>query len=725
MVTSVKSDFGMGLGKVIVDEESKTPRISQKVAGIDIDEYLSAYKDAKKTQEKPYQDKIDKNTKTLAALSTFQNKLKAVDDIARTMANRISSTYYGKTTNAFAQRTVSATASNGSDYTKIINITPLENADKGSFSARVDQLATYDSKKGVVSASNINAALGITGSFSINSMNGTAVDITIDSSMSLDAIRSAINSVSNTTNVTASVTQISYGMTPTFELRLNAQNMGEAILLKNNAGTTPLDQLGIPQLASPQICSVISTTNESTALGLTGNLVFGAGGAQQILALNPAWTLDNLKTQINAITGTTNVQADYERPYPSSNIYQLKLTSTDTPSTNILIDPSSDTTSLKKLGLDAPGVDFNTLCAKVNINGNDFKRSTNSIYDIVPNVRLDLVSVPPTTVPATTVTAVISDDKNAFAAQFLSFIDAYNDLITFYNDQTKPKMKSDGTIAGEGADGADLYGNSFARSAINQIKSSLFGSVAGAAANTGASINGSARVSTLLSMGVGVNKEDSNTSNGTLTTDMAAFAAALDNNFSDVKQLFSNMVSISNSSFSVSDIPTTLPNDIAENGFKVEIVSDALGVKTAKFTLGSTDYAADVIIDNVGINIRGKAGTSFAGINILYGQSMPNSSSATANINITQGRMAALDSQILRVIDTTLDPATGKKKGTIFVEIDNLNTSTTSQQKVIDRIEGDIKKESARIEKEFMKVYEATFELENIMNMIDSFNKAN
>lgn len=733
MVTSVRSDFGMGLGKVVVDEESKTPRISQKVAGIDIEEYLSAYKDAKKTQEKPYQDKIDKNTKTLAALSTFQNKLKVVDDLARTMANRISPTnLIDKTMDAFAQRTVSATASNGSDYTKIINITPLEDADKGSFTARVDQLASYDSKKAVINNSyttNINSALNITGSFSINSASGTAVNISVTPDMSLDAIRGAINNVSTTTNVSATVMLVSYGMTNTYELKLNAQNTGEAIFLKNISGT-PLDDLGIPQLASTQMCGIVNTTNEATALGLSGNLVFGAGGAQQILTLNPAWTLNDLKTQINATTGTTKVQADFELAYyaPPNNKYQLKLSSTDTPSTNIVIDPSSDATSLKTLGLDAPGVDFNTLCAKVNIDGNDYKRPSNSIYDIIPNVRLDLISVPPAPTPptpATTVTAVISDDKNTFASQFMSFIDAYNDLITFYNDQTKPKMKPDGTLAGEGADGADLYGNSFARLAMSQIKSSLFGPVAGAAANTGTAINGTARISTLLSMGVAFNNgEDNLMGDGTLTTNMAAFAAALDNNFSDVKQLFSNMVSFSDNNFSFTDIPTILPASIAENGFKVTIASDAAGVKTATFTLGSTVYAAKVVIDNTGINVKGQAGTLFEGLNVLYSQSLANSSSATANVNITQGRMAALDSQILQLIDTTIDPDTKKKRGTIFAEIDNLNTNTTSQQKVIDRIEGDIKKESARLEREFMKVYEATFELENIMNMIDSFNKA-
>jgi hypothetical protein len=52
MPTSVKSDYGMGLGRVVLDEGSRTPRVSQKVAGIDIEEYISAVKIAEKLKRK-------------------------------------------------------------------------------------------------------------------------------------------------------------------------------------------------------------------------------------------------------------------------------------------------------------------------------------------------------------------------------------------------------------------------------------------------------------------------------------------------------------------------------------------------------------------------------------------------------------------------------------------------------------------------------------------------
>jgi hypothetical protein len=47
-----------------------------------------------------------------------------------------------------------------------------------------------------------------------------------------------------------------------------------------------------------------------------------------------------------------------------------------------------------------------------------------------------------------------------------------------------------------------------------------------------------------------------------------------------------------------------------------------------------------------------------------------------------------------------------------------------TQKRIIDKIELNSTKETARLQKEFMRVYEATMELENIMNMLDSFKKA-
>jgi flagellar hook-associated protein 2 len=708
MVTSVRSDYGMGIGKVVVDEETNTAKISQKVAGLDIDEFVSAVKEARKTQEKPYQDKIDKNTKTLAALSAFQTKLTAVQDLAQTMANRVSSTQPKVVNNMFQQHSVTARTSTGQNYADIVNFSASDSAFVGSFSMTVEQLANSDMKKGTIEATAMNQALGIEGSFSIGSTAGQAKTIEITAIMSLADIKNAINEVSTDSKVSADVSLVSIGGISTFELKLKAQISGEPIVLQTLSGN-PLGALRFSQTTSNKICGILNATDEATALNLSGDLIVGTkDGASESISLASTMTLSDIINEINKKSSTTGVTASYDLTfYSTPSKYQIKLEAAN----GKIVTLSGTNGMVASLGLDTPVTDFNDLCSKVTVDGTAYKKRSNTISDIITGVTLNLQST-----SSATVYGAVIEDKAQFADQFVSFMQAYNDLISFYNEQTKSKTSADRkTVAA--AEGADLYGNNFARDCISKLKYALTGGTAGASLTT----KESSSTTALNIMGIKLQPD------GSLRFENDTdFSNAISNSFSDIKKLFANTVNVSNSNFKVTNIPTKLPAELGGKSITVNISKGSDGKATATFNVGTGVYSASVINEGGVITVTGeKDNTLFRGISVQFSGNLEDGATISADITMTQGRMAQLDSELTNMLDEKIDPITKKKRGSIFSEIENFTQKNESQQKIIDKIQSDAKKEAERLEKEFQAVYKVTLELENIMSMIDSFNKAN
>ncbi|MBX3487751.1 MAG: flagellar filament capping protein FliD [Candidatus Paracaedibacteraceae bacterium] len=705
MVNSVKSDYGMGLGRVVVDEGSRTPRVSQKVAGIDIEEYIGAIKDARKAEEKIYQDKIDKNTKVLSALTTFQTKIKTLQDSAATMANRISSTQKTINPTAFNAHTIQSMTT-GSD--SIVGLTAFDTASNGPFSVRVDQLATYDLKRGSIQTTAMGTALNITGSFEIGTPLGTNKTINITSDMSLSDIQLAINNVQSDTKVIADVSLVTIGSTSTYELKLKAQASGAPIILSNTSGT-PLADLGISTATTNVLCGVVTATDESTALNLTGDFTFGVqSGTSATLILTGTESLSDIINQINAQTGTTGITASYDMlGYGLPSKYQLKLEAASG-----TIDVSDTAGAVDALGLDQPITDFNDLCSKLVVDGTSYKKRSNTISDVLTGVTLDLRST-----SSTIVNAVVADDKSAFFVNLNSFVQNYNDLVQFYNDQTKAKVIN-GIPQGAG-EGADLYGNNFVRDTILSLKASLTGGVPGSAI-----MSNTSGITSLRSLGLSFQPD------GTIVqTSEADLTSAIDNHYDDIKQLFMNTVVMNDSDFRLKNLPTKLPANLGGNAISVTIAKDISGNLSATLGVGGSTYVAKVVATSSGFTVTGNPpGTSdiysFQGFILDYTGTVDDGASVSTTFSVTQGRMAALDAQTIRVLDETYAEGTNNKLGSLFAEIDTLTKSSSTQQRIVDKIEKNAQQETARLQKEFMRVYEATMELENIMNMLDSFKKA-
>lgn len=724
-------DYGMKMGKVVFDEENNRARITQKVAGVDIQEYVDGVKEAKLIVAKPLQDKIETMDKTLTSLESFKTKLQTLQSLATQMSNPLSTQAF-KPSNVYNQHQINANTSDAN-----FQITGKTTA--GSFSMAVNQLASSDLRKFVVNVPNaVETPLGLTGSFTIGtSQPGTTKTITLTNSMSLGDIREALSSVSETTGINVELIRTALGSpNNTYELKFKPQNSGQSILLKNTDGT-PLTGLGLNSLPSHYQAGILSAANEATALDLEGELTVQSSGGSPAapVQITKAMSLTDIIGAINAQTSTTGVQASYDRVYhddseenPNPPQFQLKFTAVD-PTTRA-VDPAqtltlSDTQSLlNSLGHTCPVTDYGSLIAKFVCDGTSLTSQSNTIdgsrvgTGIIPGVTVNL-----TKASGASFTGDITPSKIPFAETFGNFIDAYNDLNLFYNEQTR--MNLDPDQAGKPAEGAHLFGNKMVEAAMKELKYNLTGAIS--FQNLPIKLTSLSQIGyRLQSDGTVEAKENSD--------DALIFFKSVENNFKDIQKLFSNTVTNSNSKFSIQNLPTLLKDDIQGKNMDVILSTDSNGVTTGSISItidgtptvchGSISKYAERTLLTI------NDGGVLDGMVVRYNGTIPSASSVTTTSNLIHGIMSKVEVSLGRILDkSTLKTGEGEyaqeiPKGFYYLELERLNKTKTESKEKVERIKKDAEKVGKSLEKEFVRVYEATIQLENIMNMLESLNKA-
>jgi len=161
--------------------------------------------------------------------------------------------------------------------------------------------------------------------------------------------------------------------------------------------------------------------------------------------------------------------------------------------------------------------------AKFSIDGVQFTRASNTITDVIANTTLSLTGADPSS------TAIITIDRSAQSAQaaMQGFVDAYNKLIDFAQQQQTVTPNADGTPGTP----QPLYNDSILRLARSGLSTSLLTSVFGTAPD----------MATAASAGVSITKD------GHLTLDADKFNTAFTTRFTDVQKLFMEQGISSNS----------------------------------------------------------------------------------------------------------------------------------------------------------------------------------
>jgi flagellar hook-associated protein 2 len=238
--------------------------------------------------------------------------------------------------------------------------------------------------------------------------------------------------------------------------------------------------------------------NTLTAVG-TGNLVFNVGGEDQTLELTEYTSLENLAERINNEIDGVNASIVFDGSETGG--YHLVLTG----------EPGTDSA----FTVDASGLADGTAPvftqtqaatdASLIIDGMAVTASGNHLDGVISGLTLDLESV---SVPGTTVHIEVSTDVEGVQEQVKAFVDAYNELFTYLEDE----MGTDGK----------LEGNATARSVGNRMENLM-----------SAVMSGGGDYSMLAQIGI-----ERQQGTKALKFDETKFADALADNYAAVRDLF-------------------------------------------------------------------------------------------------------------------------------------------------------------------------------------------
>lgn len=345
----------------------------------------------------------------------------------------------------------------------ILTATASSEAAPGLYTAEVVQLAAAEQISSG-SFSNATSPLGISGEMLIN-----GVRIEIDADDSLVDIRDKINSAS--AGVTAAIINVS---STDHRLTITSSRTGSEGISLAEVYDNPLYQLGLvdgtTSIKHPLADGAESdafndmTSPIATLLNLrnapSGDVTIGDATVFIDLSTD---SLQEIKAKIEAAGPTGVAVSIVEETDPSgATLYKLRITGTTD-----FVDGGN---VLQILGILQPnkadvlqaGQD-----ALVRINGIEITRSSNTIDDAVQGITLNLRKAE----PGTTITVNVSLDVDAIKGMIRDFVDAYNDLISYINNQF--------TYDEEAEEGGTLMGDVSLLTVQSRLRSILINEVEG------------------------------------------------------------------------------------------------------------------------------------------------------------------------------------------------------------------------------------------------------
>lgn len=302
---------------------------------------------------------------------------------------------------------------------------------------------------------------------SLSSFRSMAIDLADQSSFLVNQSSLTSNTTTDAASllaVTPSSTAVPGTHTITVTQLAAAEKLGSSSAVKDSTGT--------------------AITSDTVALGYTAGsfTVQGKASTAQTVNVTSTDSLRDIRDKINQLnTGSdaTGVTASILKV--GSSDYRLILTSDDTGLTNGLVnlagaelDVAGNLANLQ-LGAVAQGNARQSLQsaadAFIDIDNITITRESNSITDAISGYTLDLKNAD----PATTITVTTSIDQTAVKEKVQSFVDSYNAVMDFINEQMKFDVDT--------GSGGILAGESLLRSIQSQLSSSLLTAVPGLASD--------------------------------------------------------------------------------------------------------------------------------------------------------------------------------------------------------------------------------------------------
>ncbi|MET0968276.1 MAG: flagellar filament capping protein FliD [Tardiphaga sp.] len=299
---------------------STTTSGTKTTTSVDWDALIAAQVATKTAAATTIQTGITANQAKIAAYQSFQTLLATLTTdttaLSKSIVNSLSSSAYGA-------RAATITTTGDVSASSAIAMSISNGAATGDHTLSVSQIATAQKVIGAGVADQ-TADLGYNGTFSIGLAGGTSADISITAGMTLQDVADTINSQTSTTNVQASIIQVS---SSDFEMVLTATNDNADIQTSVVSGDDVLNKLGItdssgayadvlqksqPALFTLDGIALTRNTNDITDVlsGVTFNLLQSTpSGSTVNISIEPDTT--QIQTSLSTFVTDYNAIRDY------------------------------------------------------------------------------------------------------------------------------------------------------------------------------------------------------------------------------------------------------------------------------------------------------------------------------------------------------------------------------------------------------------------------------
>lgn len=207
-------------------------------SSVDWSALIQSAVDAKTAQATTISTSITSNQAKISAYQTLQSDLKT---LYSGLASLATSVVNSLATNAFSTRSASISSTGDVSASSTLSMSIKSGAATGDHTLTISQLAVAHKVVGT-SQSSQTAELGYSGTFSLGLAGGSISDITVTSTMSLQDVVDAVNAQTSTTNVQASIVQVSSG---SYEMVLTGTADAADIIYSSTSGDDILSKLGV------------------------------------------------------------------------------------------------------------------------------------------------------------------------------------------------------------------------------------------------------------------------------------------------------------------------------------------------------------------------------------------------------------------------------------------------------------------------------------------------
>ncbi|WP_431204879.1 flagellar filament capping protein FliD [Bradyrhizobium betae] len=207
-------------------------------SSIDWTALIQSAVDAKTAQADTISTTITTNEAKISAYQTLQTDLKTLSSDLASLSTAVVNSL---STSAFATRAASISSTGDVSASSALSMTLKSGAAIGDHTLTISQLATAQKVSGASQSSQTDE-LGYSGTFSIGLEGGSTSDVTITSTMSLQDIVDTINAQTSTTNVQASIVQVS---STSFQMVLTGTEDAADITYSSTSGDDILNKLGV------------------------------------------------------------------------------------------------------------------------------------------------------------------------------------------------------------------------------------------------------------------------------------------------------------------------------------------------------------------------------------------------------------------------------------------------------------------------------------------------